>query len=112
MGQSIDRLHAARLELYRKKGAIHARAVSGRFNTWRWIMVWITQAVFYGGCWLEWNANGTVRQAILFDIAHEKLYFFGQKFICIKICLDYKIIKIIQIKLYYLTFLQHGVHLV
>ena len=40
-------------------------------------MVWITQAVFYGGCWLEWNANGTVRQAILFDIAHEKLYFFG-----------------------------------
>ena len=77
MGQNIDRLHAARLELYRKKGAIHARAVSGRFNTWRWIMVWITQAVFYGGCWLEWNANGTVRQAILFDIAHEKLYFFG-----------------------------------
>ena len=77
MGQSIDRLHAARLELYRKKGAIHARAVSGRFNTWRWIMVWITQAVFYGGCWLEWNANGTARQAILFDIAHEKLYFFG-----------------------------------
>lgn len=63
----------ARLELYRKKGKIHARSVSGRFNTLRWAMVWITQIVFYGACWLEWSG----RQAVLFDIAHEKFYLFG-----------------------------------
>lgn len=77
MGKSVSKLREAKLELYRKKGKIHARAVAGRFNTLRWAMVWLTQIVFYGGCWLTWEGNGVARQAVLFDIGHEKFHLFG-----------------------------------
>lgn len=77
MNQSVSKVRAAKLELYRKKGKIHAKATSGRFNSLRWAIVWLTQIVFYGGCWLSWESNGLTRQAVLFDIAHEKFYLFG-----------------------------------
>ncbi|AKU10292.1 4Fe-4S ferredoxin [Azoarcus sp. CIB] len=77
MGKSVSKVREAKLELYRKQGKIHARAVAGRFNTLRWAVVWLTQIVFYGGCWLTWEGNGALRQAVLFDIADEKFYLFG-----------------------------------
>ena len=76
MHKPVSKIREAKLELYRKKGKIHAKAVDGRFNRLRWAMVWFTQTIFYGACWLSWESNGTQRQAILFDIAHEKLYLF------------------------------------
>ena len=51
------------ISLYQSSQAIYAKAVHGLFSKWRWAAVWITQIVFYGLPWLEWNA----RQAILFD---------------------------------------------
>lgn len=77
MSKPVSKVREAKLELYRKKGKIHAKAISGRFNTMRWAMVWFTQIIFYGACWLNWDSNGLTRQALLFDIAHEKLYLFG-----------------------------------
>ena len=77
MSKPISKVREAKLELYRKKGKIHAKATAGRFNTLRWAVVWFTQLIFYGACWLSWDANGVSRQAILFDIPHEKLYLFG-----------------------------------
>lgn len=77
MSQVISKVRAAKLELYRKQGKIHAKAVDGRFNRLRWLMVWLTQGIFYGLCWLPWEVSGQFRQAVLFDIAHEKLYLFG-----------------------------------
>ena len=59
--------------LYEKQQKIHPRAVSGWFAGWRWALVWITQLVFYGLPWLEWNA----RQAVLFDLASRRFYIFG-----------------------------------
>ena len=73
MNKPVSKVREAKLELYRKKGKIHAREVRGRFNTIRWAMVWLTQIVFYGACWLQWGG----RQAVLFDIPHEKFYLFG-----------------------------------
>lgn len=69
----VNKVREAKLELYRKKGKIHAREVRGRFNSLRWGMVWFTQLIFFGACWLQWNG----RQAVHFDIAHEKLHLFG-----------------------------------
>ncbi|ENO87023.1 cytochrome c oxidase accessory protein CcoG [Thauera linaloolentis] len=77
MSKAVSKVREAKLELYRKKGTIHAKAVGGRFNTARWAMVWLTQIVFYGACWLPWATEDGIRQAILFDIVHEKLYLFG-----------------------------------
>ncbi len=62
--------------LYEVRKAIHPRAVHGWFATWRWLLVWATQLVFYGLPWLPWNE----RQAVLFDIVHRKFYIFGLVF--------------------------------
>ncbi|HWA36653.1 MAG TPA: 4Fe-4S binding protein, partial [Burkholderiales bacterium] len=63
-------------QLYEVRKKIYPRAVHGWFAAWRWVLVWATQLVFYGGAWLQWND----RQAILFDIAHRKFYLFGLVF--------------------------------
>jgi cytochrome c oxidase accessory protein FixG len=52
---------------------IHARTTQGRFNRWRWALVWLTQAFFYGVPWLTWNT----RQAVLFDLEGKRFYLFG-----------------------------------
>nr|WP_034411738.1 cytochrome c oxidase accessory protein CcoG [Derxia gummosa] len=52
---------------------IHARAVSGRYATRRWLMVWLTQAVFYGLPWLDWGG----RPAMLFDLDARRFYLPG-----------------------------------
>ena len=62
--------------LYEKRRKIYARSVSGQFDNWRWVMVWVTQLLFYGGCWLEWGG----RQAVLFHLVERKFYIFGGVF--------------------------------
>ncbi|MBL8398911.1 MAG: cytochrome c oxidase accessory protein CcoG [Candidatus Accumulibacter sp.] len=62
--------------LYEKHKTVYARSVNGTFNSWRWAMVLITQALFYGLCWIEWNG----RQAVLFHIVERKFYIFGLVF--------------------------------
>lgn len=52
---------------------IYARSVAGRFSNWRWLMVWLTQLVFYGLPWLQWGQ----RQAVLFDLEARRFYIFG-----------------------------------
>lgn len=43
MNTPVSKVREAKLELYRKKGKIHAREVRGCFNTFRWAMAWLTQ---------------------------------------------------------------------
>ena len=71
-------VRAVPLTFHPRPGTVHARAVSGRFNTWRWAMVWLTQLVFYGGVWLPWREGDTVRPALWMDIPHERLYLFDR----------------------------------
>ncbi|MCM8596630.1 cytochrome c oxidase accessory protein CcoG [Accumulibacter sp.] len=59
--------------LYEKHRTVYARSVTGTFNNWRWAMVFLTQALFYGLCWLDWGD----RQAVLFHLVERKFYIFG-----------------------------------
>ena len=61
------------VSLYQKQHKIYSRAVSGTFATWRWLLVWATQLLFYGLPWLTWND----RQAVLLDLASRRFYIFG-----------------------------------
>jgi cytochrome c oxidase accessory protein FixG len=61
------------VSLYQKQAKIYPRAVSGLFARWRWIMVALTQAVFYGMPWLTWHG----RQAVLFDLTEQRFYLFS-----------------------------------
>jgi cytochrome c oxidase accessory protein FixG len=51
---------------------VYPRAISGRFQNWRILFVWLTQIAFYGLCWLPWNG----RQAVLFDLDQRRFYIF------------------------------------
>ncbi|MCK9214142.1 MAG: cytochrome c oxidase accessory protein CcoG, partial [Rhodoferax sp.] len=61
------------VSLYAAQQKIYPRSVSGVFSQWRWIMVWVTQIIFYGLPWLEWGQ----RQAVLFDLSVRRFYIFG-----------------------------------
>ncbi|QHE86428.1 cytochrome c oxidase accessory protein CcoG [Hydrogenophaga sp. BPS33] len=61
------------VSLYAAREKIQPRSVSGLFSRWRWIMVWLTQIVFYGLPWLQWHA----RQAVLFDLEARRFYIFN-----------------------------------
>ena len=45
------------VSLYQKHSKVYPRSVQGWFAKWRWLMVWLTQAVFYGLPWLPWNGR-------------------------------------------------------
>ncbi|WP_175147106.1 4Fe-4S binding protein, partial [Achromobacter ruhlandii] len=55
------------------RGKIYPRSVSGIFARWRIAFVFLTQLIFYGLPWLQWNG----RQAVLFDLGARKFYLFG-----------------------------------
>ena len=61
------------VSLYEKQAKIYPRAVTGVFARWRWSMVWLTQAVFYGLPWLSWNGTPLV----LFDLEARRFHVFG-----------------------------------
>ena len=64
--EAVIKMYAAREEIY-------PRDAKGRYATLRWACVWLTQIVFYGLPWLNWND----RQAVLFDLGARKFYIFG-----------------------------------
>ncbi len=64
---------AATESLYEAQKKIYPRAISGVFARWRWLMVALTQLVFYGLPWLQWGE----RQMVLFDLGARRFYLFG-----------------------------------
>lgn len=68
-----DAADAEMVSLYEAHKKIYPRSVSGLFSRWRWVLVWLTQLVFYGLPWLEWGQ----RQAVLFDLGARRFYIFG-----------------------------------
>jgi len=62
--------------LYEVRKKIYPRAVHGWFARWRVALVLLTQAIYYGLPWLDWNG----RQAVLFDLGARKFYIFGGVF--------------------------------
>jgi hypothetical protein len=61
--------------LYEVRRKIYPRAVSGWFARWRWSLVILTQVIFYGLPWLEWNA----RQPVVYDQAASKFNIIWQE---------------------------------
>ncbi|MBI5331775.1 MAG: cytochrome c oxidase accessory protein CcoG [Betaproteobacteria bacterium] len=63
-------------ELYTVHQKIYPRAVSGWFNWWRVALVILTQVIYYGLPWLQWEG----RQAVLFDLGARKFFLFDWVF--------------------------------
>ncbi|PKO26644.1 MAG: cytochrome c oxidase accessory protein CcoG [Betaproteobacteria bacterium HGW-Betaproteobacteria-5] len=63
----------AEVSFYEKHKKVYIRDVKGWWNNWRWVLVWVTQILFYCVPWLEWNG----RQAVLLHLVERKFYLFG-----------------------------------
>ena len=62
--------------LYAAHKKLYVRSTSGPFARWRWILVWLTQIIFFGLPWVTWNG----RQAVLLHLVERKFYIFGWVF--------------------------------
>lgn len=71
--KSLSTAAPAPVSFYEKHKTVYIRDVKGWWNTWRWALVWVTQILFYGTPWLQWND----RQAVLLHVAERKFYLFG-----------------------------------
>ena len=72
-GTSNAPTEAAVINLYAAAEKIYPRSTFGFFTKWRWVMIWLTQIVFYGIPWIEWGQ----RQALLFDLEARRFYIFN-----------------------------------
>jgi len=72
-GGDNEELQETLIEVHKK---IYPRAVSGWFASWRVLLIFITQLLYYGTPWLSWNG----RQAVLFDLTARKFYIYGMVF--------------------------------
>ena len=59
--------------LYEIRRKIYPRSVTGPLSHARIYLVLLTQLLYYGLPWLNWNG----RQAVLFDLVERKFYLFG-----------------------------------
>ena len=64
---------AQAIPLIEKHKKIYIREVKGWWDSWRWVLVFFAQVLYYGLPWLQWND----RQAVLFHLAERKFYMFG-----------------------------------
>ena len=64
------------VSLYQARQKIYPRSVEGIFAYWRWMVVALTQILFYGLPWLNWGS----RQAVLFDLDARRFYIFNLVF--------------------------------
>ncbi|MDP3744943.1 MAG: cytochrome c oxidase accessory protein CcoG [Methylotenera sp.] len=69
---NTNQSNEAVINLYAAADKIYPRSTFGFFTKWRWVMIWLTQIVFYGIPWLEWGQ----RQALLFDLEARRFYIF------------------------------------
>ena len=58
--------------MYESHKKVYPRSVKGWFASWRWVLVWFTQLLFYGLPWLGWGG----RPAVLFDLGARRFYLF------------------------------------
>ncbi|MBU3724895.1 MAG: cytochrome c oxidase accessory protein CcoG [Burkholderiaceae bacterium] len=59
--------------LYAPRKKLYPRDIKGIFNTWRWVLVWATQLLYYSLPWLNWDD----RPAVLLNLVERKFYIFG-----------------------------------
>jgi cytochrome c oxidase accessory protein FixG len=64
--------------LYAPRRRVYPQAVQGSVRRLRWGVLWLLLGLYYLAPWLRWDrGEGRPDQAILVDMAHGRLFFFG-----------------------------------
>lgn len=65
-------------KLYEANRTIHNRRIDGPFRRFKWAMMAVTLAIYYGTPWLRWDRGPHAPdQAVLIDLANRRFYMFG-----------------------------------
>ena len=66
------------VELYAKRAAVHNKRIDGPFRRFKWFVMFITLAIYYGTPWIRWDRGPYAPdQAVLVDLANRRFYMFG-----------------------------------
>ncbi len=64
--------------LYAKREPVFNRRVNGPFRRFKWLVMVVTLAIYYGTPWIRWDRGlYAPDQAVLIDLAHRRFYMFG-----------------------------------
>ena len=65
-------------KLYEKRKPVYPQKIDGRFRRFKWLVMAVTLAIYYGTPWLRWDRGPYAPdQAVLIDLAHRRFYMFG-----------------------------------
>ncbi|HZQ40179.1 MAG TPA: 4Fe-4S binding protein, partial [Rhizomicrobium sp.] len=68
---------AVNRKLFKSRVPIYPKEAEGTYRSIKWAMMAVTLSIYYLVPWLRWNrGSGAPHQAVLVDLAHERLYFF------------------------------------
>jgi cytochrome c oxidase accessory protein FixG len=68
---------AAARKLYKARVPIYPKEMDGLYRQIKWGMMALTLSIYYLVPWIRWDRGpGAPGQAVLVDLAHERLYFF------------------------------------
>ncbi len=63
--------------LYEARKGVYPKAVNGPFRRFKWVVMAITLAIYYGTPWIRWDRGPYAPdQAVLTDLAHRRFYMF------------------------------------
>ena len=68
---------AANRKFYKSRVPIYPKMVHGTYRKIKWAVMAVTLAIYYLVPWIRWDRGPSApNQAVLVDLAHERLYFF------------------------------------
>jgi cytochrome c oxidase accessory protein FixG len=62
--------------LYQKRIPIFPRSIKGRFRNFKWIVLGLAYAIYFGLPWLPWARQDGPSQAVLFDMVGRRFFLF------------------------------------
>lgn len=65
-------------KLYEKRKFVHPKRIDGPFRRFKWLIMVVTLAIYYGLPWVRWDRGPYAPdQAVLIDLANRRFYMFG-----------------------------------
>lgn len=77
MAQNNPLIHHSPLGDYQARQAVHPKRIDGPFRRFKWLIMAVTLAIYYGTPWLRWDRGPYAPdQAVLIDVANRRFYMF------------------------------------
>ena len=65
-------------KLFEKRTKVHNKRIDGPFRRFKWFVMFVTLAIYYGTPWIRWDRGPYAPdQAVLVDLANRRFYLFG-----------------------------------